>query len=204
MEPVRLTRNPGSGPPPTLDSQIVSEFPELFNEFRGNKWKLLWRGSRAGFSAADFHTNCDGHWNTITVIADVKWNVFGGFTPVPWEPRIWNRKFDEEDNRAKEDPSRESFLFTLKNPFNVPPTKFPLVAGAAPLAIRCDNTKGPSFGARQWGDIAVYDQCHSTNTSHTRGFGGSYHNTTQLDGRTFFTGTERFTAKEIEVFEISD
>jgi hypothetical protein len=55
---------------PLLDSRIISDFPEIFAEFR--KFSLLWRGSRDGFKAQELHRRCDGHANTLTVILDTK------------------------------------------------------------------------------------------------------------------------------------
>jgi hypothetical protein len=38
-------------------------------EFSPNdKWSLLYRGTRDGFGAKDFHSNCDGHSNTLTIL----------------------------------------------------------------------------------------------------------------------------------------
>jgi hypothetical protein len=68
-----------------LDSRVVSSFPPLFDEFRGKRFVLLWRGSRDGFCAKDFHGRCDGHANTLTLILDMGGNVLGGFTPLQWE-----------------------------------------------------------------------------------------------------------------------
>jgi hypothetical protein len=73
-----------------LDSLIVSNFPEIFSDFRGKDFKLLWRGSRNGFEVQEFHRRCDGHSNTLTVILDTNGNLFGGFTPLEWESRMWN------------------------------------------------------------------------------------------------------------------
>jgi hypothetical protein len=76
-----------------VDSVIVSDFPPLFDEFCHKKWSLLWRGSRDGFGVRDFHSRCDGHANTLTLIVtaaseeDVGGFVFGGFTPVPWDSK---------------------------------------------------------------------------------------------------------------------
>jgi hypothetical protein len=72
---------------PPLDSRIISDFPEIFAEFREKHFNILWRGSRDGFKAREFHGRCDGHANTLTVILDTKGNIFGGFTPVKWEFR---------------------------------------------------------------------------------------------------------------------
>jgi hypothetical protein len=41
--------------PPPFDSRIISHFPEIFSEFQGKRFSLLWRGSRDGFKAKEFH-----------------------------------------------------------------------------------------------------------------------------------------------------
>jgi hypothetical protein len=64
------------------DSLIVSEFAPLFEELRAKGVNLLWRGSRDGFTAREFHRHCDRRANTLILIADTDGNVFGGFTPV--------------------------------------------------------------------------------------------------------------------------
>jgi hypothetical protein len=71
------------------------------------------RGSFAG----DFHRSCDGHANTVTIIEDTDWNIFGGFTPRVWDSRGWKV--------GKADPSLKSFIFTL-NWHNVPAQRFAL------------------------------------------------------------------------------
>jgi hypothetical protein len=75
---------------PEVDSVIIAEFPPLFNEFHRKRSKLLWRSSRDYFHAKEFHRRCDGRANTLTLIADIEGNVFGGFTPMDWESRVWN------------------------------------------------------------------------------------------------------------------
>jgi hypothetical protein len=86
-----------------MDSLIVSDFPSLFDEFRLKKWNLLWRGSRDGFDTGDFHSRCDGHANTVTLIEDVGGFVFGGFTPVEWESRVWNKTHDRNNCYTSDD-----------------------------------------------------------------------------------------------------
>jgi uncharacterized coiled-coil protein SlyX len=175
--------------PAGFASLIVADFPALFAEFRGKSFKLLWRGSRDGFGALDFHGRCDGHKNTLTLIQDTEGNIFGGFTPVKWELRTgW-----------KADPSLKSFLFTLKNPHNFPGAKFALKAKEKDQAIICDSSCGPHFC-----DIGVSGNCNQNTDSYADYFGHSYANDTGLDGQTFFTGSREFTVKEIEMFEIAD
>jgi hypothetical protein len=187
-----------------IDSQIISELPRLFDEFRYKPWVLLWRGSRDGFTPACFHDRCDGHSNTLTLIQDTKGNVFGGFTPVAWESRAWNNRLWAENNCPKGDPSGQTFLFTLVNPWNVRPKKFSLRPGWERYAIYCDAAQGPVFGVEA--DITIRANCTEKETSFTRYFGNTYFNDTGVGGSpgncTFFTGSPMFTVAEIEVFEV--
>ena len=49
------------------------------------KWKLLYRGSRDGLTAANFHEKCDGLEGTMTVVrAEHSRFVFGGYTSQTW------------------------------------------------------------------------------------------------------------------------
>ena len=49
-----------------------------------NKFKLLLRGSRDGFSAKTFHQKCDKKGPTLTVIIANN-RMFGGFTKLEWD-----------------------------------------------------------------------------------------------------------------------
>jgi hypothetical protein len=135
------TAPPSAVPPPPSEwnSAIVPEFPGLFEDFREKQFTLLWRGSRDGFGRGDFHRRCDRHRNTLTVILDTDGNIFGGFTRVEWESRAWNMKLGCENNLGKADPSLKSFLFTLRNPHNVPARRFALKAEMKDKAISCES-----------------------------------------------------------------
>jgi hypothetical protein len=187
-------------PPLLFDSQIISDFPEIFAEFRRKHFKILSRDSRDGFSAWEFHRRCDGHTNTLIVILDTKRNIVGGFTRVKWESRVYNGKYGDHDNRWKVDDSLKSFLFTLKNPHNIPGRKFALMAQKKDVAIYCNSECGPGFGGGR--DIAVEDNCNANTCSFTS-LGDAYTNDTELNGWIVFTGSFNFQVKEIEVFEMS-
>jgi hypothetical protein len=182
-------------PPSGWHSVIVSDFPEIFTELHGKRFSLLWRGSRDGFSAHDFHRRCDKHSNTLTLILDADENIFGGFTPVEWESREWQ---GDGRNCLKADPSLTSFLFTLNNPHNVPARRFALKPEKKDEAIYCASGRGPYFH-----DIRVSDNCNTNSDSGTYYFGNRYINDTRLDGSTFLTLSTYFQVKEIEVFEIT-
>jgi phosphopantetheinyl transferase (holo-ACP synthase) len=175
---------------PKFDSRIISEFPEIFAEFRGKRFSLLWRGSRDGFKAKDFHGRCDGHANTLTVILDTKKNIFGGFTPLELE--------SDKMEKFKTDESLKSFLFTLKNPHNFPAQRFALKPEEKGKAIICNFEYGPRFYG-----ITVANNCNA-NTNSVTYVGLSYMNDSGLDGKVLFAGSFNFQVKEIEVFEITD
>jgi hypothetical protein len=193
----RITNLPPS-PLPPFDSQIISDIPEIFTEFRWKRFSLLWRGSRDGFGASEFHGRCDGHASTLTLICDTNGNIFGGFTPVEWEspPNC-------KDGRCKADDSLNSFLFMLKNPHNIPAKRFALKDEKKYGAICCDARYGPYFGDGFSSDMFVSDNCN-TNTGSWTQLGRSYINDTELNNQIVFTGSLYFKVEEIEVFEITD
>jgi hypothetical protein len=187
--------HPPLPPAPEIDFQIVSDFPPLFEKFLAKCFNLLWRGSRDGFTAHEFHRRCDGRANTLTLISDTDGNVFGGFTPVKWESDSWKFKCDD---------SLRSFLFTLRNPHGVPPRKLALKAEKKQFAIRCNSTYCATFGYGY--DIYVANNCNTNRSSYTR-IGTNWSNSAYANDtafKDFLTGAGEFTVKEIEVLETTD
>jgi hypothetical protein len=168
---------------------------EAFEQMHSMLWRpgccpLLWRGSRDGFSAAEFHRRCDGRERTLTLIRDLNGNIFGGFAAPSWESPFFAK--------TKADGKSESFLFTLRNPFNLDPQQFKLSRGRESSAIRVSSKICGCFGDD---DLLINDGCN-VNSSHSRGLGSTYQNGTGIDGRFVFSGSETFIVKEIEVFEV--
>jgi hypothetical protein len=192
--------------PAGFASLIVADFPALFAEFREKHFTLLWRGSRDGFGAHDFHGRCDGHAPTLTLIEDTNGNVFGGFTPVAWESGHYEGVWGQADDSCKADPSLKSFIFMLKNPRNFPARKFTLAAEEGVYAIICDSELGPVFGDHH-GALTIFNDCDA-NRRNNSCFGPSYVDDIDLSGEfvnnAVLTGSPFFTVKEIEVFEIAD
>ena len=51
-----------------------------------DKWSLLYSGTRDGFGTNDFHSRCDGHANTLTILkAKESSHIFCGFTTAEWD-----------------------------------------------------------------------------------------------------------------------
>ena len=67
----------------------------------GNTTTLLYRGSRDGWTASDFHRLCDGKGPTVVLYYTSKDRVCGSFTSVSWQSEGGNK----EDH--------EAFLFSL-------------------------------------------------------------------------------------------
>jgi hypothetical protein len=171
-----------------VDSQILRAIPSELKDSCGGLWTLLYRGSRDGFAASNFHSKCDRRSNTVTVIETTKGYVFGGFTPIAWD----------SSNSGRLDESHKSFLFTVKNPRGNEIRKFGM--NHPSCAIYCRSSYGPIFGSNH--DICVCDGCNTSTNNYTN-LGGGYSNDTKLDGRQVFTGESNFTVKEIEVFTVT-
>jgi hypothetical protein len=65
------------------------------------------------------------------------------------------------------------------------------------INLSTENPKVPrsDYGPHFW-DIGVSDNCNAQTASYT--------NDTELDEKTFFTGSHKFQVKEIEVIEITE
>jgi hypothetical protein len=172
-----------------FESLILKDYPNILSDFSNKVWKLLYRGSRDGFGASNFHGKCDNESNTLTLIETTKGFIFGGFIPL-----VWN----STTNGYKSDSSQKSFVFTLKNARNIQPRTFKLVNGSN--AINCSSNHGPIFGGGC--DILVAGNCNA-NTNSSTNLGGGYVNDTGITGIAVFTGEQYFTVKEIEVFAIT-
>ena len=114
----------------TADLQILSpqqhdQVRLWLQDTRGSgqvKLELLYRASRDGFQAQDFHSRCDGKGATITVIKCSGGFVFGGYADVSW------------DSHGEYTHSPQAFLFSLHSPRGVGPVKLPLVQNHPPPA----------------------------------------------------------------------
>jgi len=150
--------------------------------------KRLFRGSEDGYSAATFHSQCDGRPNTLCVIKDDLNNVFGGFCDIPWS------------QSGQYVSSSTSFLFSVGPPPDFAVTKFSLLSGEADCAVFHDITYLCTFGEGY--DLCITDNCHlNANSSSVLGYTYSREGG---DANRLSNGREKFTVKEIEVYTISN
>jgi hypothetical protein len=173
-------------PVPPIDSKIISTIPEIFSVLGDKTFRLLYRGSRDGFAANAFHGGCDGHPNPVTLISSTNECIFGGYTPLTWSSRAsW-----------VSDPSLTSFIFTIKNPHNLPARIFKQTKEAD--VIYQASSFGPVFGHNE---LYVYGEWQSPNKC-ASSLGDTYTNDTGIAGNQVLTGAPYFAVDEIEVFEV--
>ena len=188
-----------------MDSKIIKmhmkeEFIKLC-EFNSNiKFNLLYRGSRDGFGAHNFHAKCDGKSETVTIIKSSNNNIFGGYTNVAWTKHA-NIYY----------PNQNAFLFSLVNKDNEP-IKIKIGINMNFISLQgsfdrmsSSNHCGPLFGRFPKYDLIIADNCNLNSNSwsdlsdsfmHPRYGPGSN------EAKSFLAGTCQFQVDEIEVFQI--
>jgi len=103
----------------------------LLSEFSlDQKWQLLYKASRDGWNALDFHSKCDHKSNTLLIFRSPNGNVFGGYTESDWSGKGFKR-------------DAKAFLFSLINKYKLS-LKMPCFNSNH--AILANSDKGPIFG----------------------------------------------------------
>jgi len=168
---------------------LSSEQQMKLNEFYGKKdqkWVLIYKATRDGFGASDFHRCCDNQGPTMSVIQSKDSGyIFGGYTSVSWR----SIGSYAPDNNG-------SFIFTLTNPHKIPPTKYSIKN--VQYSIGDVNGCGPIFGGGH--DLHVCDNSQMTTGSYSN-FPHSYNDTTNR-GNATFTGSRNFQTSDIEVYRL--
>jgi hypothetical protein len=174
----------------------------------GQEFNLLYRATRDGFSAADFHSKCDGYLNTLTIVKSSNGYVFGGFTTRSWIIINCSSGCFSSDSSA--------FILSLRRNvtgfnaatharrFNVTQTSY---------AIDSYDLYGPTFGGSS--DFHVADMSNMNNNSYSK-FGDSYQYPSEftaqsfnasnyLTGCTIFDDNNKqchFSTVEVEVYKL--
>ena len=137
------------------DERQMSDLIKLCDLSPNDKWSLLYRGTRDGSGSRDFHSRCDGHSNTLTILkAKQSSYIFGAFTKVSWESST-NGKWELDPN---------AFIFSLTNKDNKP-LKMKIDSNRHKNAIFCDSEYGPTFGDGH--DIHIGKNSNTTMNSYS-------------------------------------
>ena len=175
------------------DSEILSEskrknefLKEIYDWCGNRKMELLYRATRDGANASNFHQICNNKGPTLALFKSDKNNIFGGYTSKSWTSR--NGYCSDND----------CFLFTLKNTQGTRPNKF---------RIKDINNStydyynyGPTFGNGY--DINI--QNNFFNNNHSIKFPQNFEDNLGI-GKKIFTGnseSSNFILKEMEVFQM--
>jgi len=156
------------------------------------KWKLIYSGSKHGFTHTDFHSKCDSVKKTVTIIKTIEGRIFGGYTEVEWSSVGGYKK---DDN---------AFLFCFKN------GEYKTMKCINPeRAILCQLTYGPIFGTGHLEgghDLCIRSGCDITPSYSNLGRSyvcpGLKHPKTGASVlcQSYLAGSYNFTVKEIEVY----
>lgn len=181
-------------PNATIDSNILKneqifDLITLLEMPKNTEWNLLFRASRDGFLAANFHSKCDFRGKFLVLIKTNLSFIFGAYTESDW-----SRNGFQND--------RNAFLFSLVNKENTP-IKFKCVDSKYAVYSNPNHYYGPTFGKGH--DIFISDNSNSSSNSFSN-LGISYQNpnyTNNNDSRqaqSLLAGSYNFKTDEIEVF----
>jgi TLD len=160
------------------------------NNFFGNpkqQWRLIFRASAQGFTAAAFHRNCDGISPLYVIVQGSRGDISGGFTEVA---------FTKNSRKGGYINSDRSFLFALHSPQpNFQIAKYDVVK--KPYSICYHKDCGPIFGAGA--DLLIANNCNTNTDSYSNmphSYDGLNANYTSL------FGDYNFMVQDYEVFTI--
>ncbi|KAJ5080086.1 hypothetical protein M0811_14173 [Anaeramoeba ignava] len=150
------------------------------NEFF-SKMKLGYSAKRYGFNCKNWHSVIDNKGKTLIIIKTTNNYIFGGFTSVGFlsDETKWSIKRSPIKGCIKDE---DAFLFSIKNPRNDPPQKFPIRKEESDNAIMYNLENGPIFGYSS--DYLQNDICLYGNLQGYTNFGCRY---TLPNGLTFNT-----------------
>ena len=152
------------------------------------KYDLIYKMSKDGSTAKDFHKCCDNKGPTLTIIKTTGNQIIGGFTSLEW-------KSLDSNHCVLEDKTRRTFIFSLNLM-----KKFEMFSNQK-TAIYSYENYGPSFGDKE---IFILNDLHKLQITT-----GTY----SIDKNNFFhqkninlieseSNYEFFDIIEIEVFQI--
>lgn len=136
------------------------------------KFKLLFRASRDGYDAQNFHDKCNGKGNTLTLVKTTTGRRFGGFTDAQW------------NQSGSYISGSYGFIFSLDN-------KEIFYNNNSSYSIIGNSSYGPYFG----NDFYLSNNCDTNDSNES--LGNYYYN----NGKKYpLTGYSNFLVKDYEVY----
>jgi len=144
------------------------------------RFKLLWRGTRDGFTSKAFQDKCNKFKPTITLVQATTGNIFGGFSDQDWTVT----------SNYKSTLNTFIFSITHKEKYFLKPANQTTATYTHPNYLA-------TFGGGH--DFNLVVGCDKNNTSYSN-FGHSYD--AKGRARDDFAGSYNFTVKEAEVYHV--
>ena len=137
---------------------------------------LLYRGTRDGDNARNFHEKCDNKGPTLTLCKGKDGNIFGGYTEAEWDSKGRHPKYD-----------KNAFIFsvTKNKKFN---------SKNYENSIECNPDLGPVFGFG--GDLTIWNK-YLSSSSNMWAFQKTY-----FDKNYETSNGKTFSLDELEVYSI--
>lgn len=181
----------------TLDQESLEHLRYFL--WRGGSLRLIFRASRDGSTAQDFHRCCDGVAPTVVVVRSKEGQVFGGYTDQPWlSPSGSSPHFQA---------SQGTFLFRLGGFPGGVATRHQI--WDAENALRCGHDLLPAFGARN--DFRIFLEAPASSSAQsgqstmkaTMQLGYGFHQECQCTGVTPEIKWSSYVLADWEVFEVT-
>ena len=174
----------------TEDFFLFSKIKEVFPYDMKIKYKLIYRCSKHGDTAKNFHLKCDYIGPNIVLIKTKKNFIFGGVTSKSWKHLLKDIKKDEPEYGTEvKDEKAFGFSLNLKKIYkNGKPNEF---------AIFCNNNYGPVFKNNYF---KIFNECLKNG-----GICGKIEESNfigQEKNYEFNGEEEKFEVEDIEVFQI--
>lgn len=167
-----------------LDEATATKINEWIGETK--KWKRRFSSSVDSLLPETFHSAIDNKGACIVLVESENGSLFGGYSSVGFVNRGKNGLAYRDNHH---------FLFTLHNPWSIPPTMF---KNKYPeMSLVYVDVYGPCFGSHS--DFCLRGHDGHFSESHVIGFPWSYVDTTGK-GNKVFDGNESFSVKRMEVF----
>eukprot|EP01084_Bolivina_argentea_P008329 15607_1 len=148
----------------------------------GGKFSLLYRASRDGWTANDFHGKCDNKGKTVALIHTDINNVFGGYASIPWT------------SKDQSIADKNAFLFLIRSSKDYKPQIFNLLPNNENVAVSDFKDMLCEWGSES--DISICANCHQNKSSGTQKYAYNIPQKHYLNG-----DVKKFKVTEIEVFK---
>ncbi|XP_062501310.1 uncharacterized protein LOC134178448 [Corticium candelabrum] len=151
-------------------------------------WRLIYKASRDGFRAANFHRCCDNKGETISVIHTTGGYLFGGYTDVPWTSASGVYK-----------QSSQSFLFAFRSS-SLGNTAVKATIVNSDHAVIHNSSYCCIFGRGY--NINIHDSSNTNSISSSNWSNGEYYSYPPgvTSNKYWLVGQENFQTQDIEVF----